>query len=230
MKLAFPENYAPMIWTENGQMKGVVIDVLNTVLRNKLSIETQYDGYPWARAQVNVKKGLADAFITIPTPERLEYTVCSKEPVFFGNIVIYTYVNHPKRDEILAIKSAQDLLNFVLVDYRGNGWLKSKLPDAKVVWTDTLEQTYKLLANKRADIIIRDTVNFDFFARDHKYTDRIEKTSVIVDTINIHLCINKKSEYASILPDFDNVIKDLRKEGTIEAIIDSYTKPSVPMN
>ncbi len=230
LKLAFPENYAPMIWTENGQMKGVVIDVLNTVLKNRLNIETQYNGYPWSRAQVNVKKGIADAFVTSPIPERLEYTVCSKEPVFSGDIVIYTYVNHPRRDEILAIQSPQDLLEFVLVDYRGNGWLKSRLPDARVVWTDTLEQTYKLLANKRADIIVRDTVNFDFFARDHLYTKRIEKTSVVVDTINIHLCINKNSEYTDILPAFDNAIKDLRAAGTINAIIDSYTKPSVPMN
>lgn len=230
LKLAFPESYAPMVWTEDGQMKGVVIDVLNTVLRNKLNIETQYDGYPWSRAQVNVKKGIADAFVTIPIPERLKYTTCSKEPVFSGDIVIYTYVDHPQRDQILAIKSAQDLMKFVLVDYRGNGWLKSKLPDAKVVWTDTLEQTYKLLANKRADIIVRDTVNFDYFARDHHYTNRIEKTSVVVDTINIHLCINKKSKYTNILPDFDSAIKGLHNQGTINAIIDSYIKPSVPLN
>ncbi|WP_120497216.1 ABC transporter substrate-binding protein [Kiloniella sp. EL199] len=230
LKLAFPENYAPMIWTENGQMKGVIIDVLNKILRNKLNIETRYDGYPWSRAQVKVKKGLSDAFVTIPIPERLEYTTCSTEPVFSGDIIIYTYVNHPQRDAILNIKSAQDLMKFVLVDYRGNGWIKSKLPDARVVWTDTLEQTYKLLANKRADIIVRDTVNFDFFARDHQYTKHIEKTSVVVDTINIHLCINKNSKYISILPNFDKAIQDLRNEGTIDAIIDSYTKPSVPTN
>lgn len=230
LKLAFPEHYAPLVWTENGKMKGAAIDLLDIILKNKLNIEAQYDGYPWSRAQINVQKGIADAFVTIPIPERLEYTTCSNEPVFSIDIVIYTYLNHPRRDEILAIKSPRDLLDFTLVDYRGNGWLKSRLPEAKVVWTDTLQQTYKLLANKRADIIVRDTINFDYFSRDYSYTDRIEKTSVVVDTINIHFCINKNSEYTSILPDFDKAIREIRKEGIVEAIIDEYTKPSIALN
>ncbi|KKJ78208.1 hypothetical protein WH95_02395 [Kiloniella litopenaei] len=230
LKLAFPEHYAPLVWTENGKMKGAAIDLLNIIFRNKLDVETQYNGYPWSRAQINVEKGIADAFVTTPTPERLTYTTCSTEPVFDIDIVIYTYLNHPRRDEILAVSTPRDLLKFILVDYRGNGWLKSRLPDARVVWTDTLEQTYKLLANKRADIIVRDTVNFDYHARDHRYTDRIEKTSVVVDTINIHLCINKTSEYTSILPDFDRVVRELRKEGVIESIVKDYTHPSIALN
>ncbi|WP_417455401.1 substrate-binding periplasmic protein [Kiloniella sp.] len=229
-KLAFPEYYAPLVWTENGQMKGAAIDVLDIIFKQKLNLETQYNGYPWSRAQINVQKGISDAFITIPTPERLEYTTCSNEPVFSTDIVVYTYINHPRRDEILAINSARDLLNFTVVDYRGNGWLKNKLPNGKIIWTDTLEQTYKLLANKRADIIVRGTVNFDYFSRDNQYTDRIEKTSVIIDTINLYLCINKNSEYTSILPDFDKAISDLRNEGVIKTILNSYTKSEIALN
>ncbi|MCZ4280277.1 transporter substrate-binding domain-containing protein [Kiloniella laminariae] len=219
---AFPDSYAPLVWNDAGRIQGIGVDVLSIALKEKMGLEVVYKSYPWARAQEEVRKGYADAFVTVPTPVRLEYTVCSKEPLTVLEIGVYTYVDHPRRNELLQIKSYEELADFVLVEYRGNDWTRNKADDLNVIWADTLAQTYRLLAAKRGDIVVRNNFNFDYFMKNSELRNQIEKMPGILASLPLHLCIGKGSEYLSVLPAFDQAISELREEGIIEAIISEY--------
>lgn len=94
-----------------------------------MGIDTEHTGYPWARAQSMVRNGTSDAFITIATPARKEYTFTSKEPVVVGPITIFTSSTNPRLSEIQRIKDIADLNKFKILDYIGNGWGDTHLKD-----------------------------------------------------------------------------------------------------
>ncbi|MCP4023872.1 MAG: transporter substrate-binding domain-containing protein, partial [Desulfobacteraceae bacterium] len=81
IKIVYFENFAPFSWKENNQMHGILIDVLTEAIQERIKIGLLHEGYPWARAQSMVRTGKADAFVTVPTPERRAYTEISSEPV-----------------------------------------------------------------------------------------------------------------------------------------------------
>ncbi|MFD2205815.1 substrate-binding periplasmic protein [Kiloniella antarctica] len=222
LKLVFPESYAPLAWDDAGRMRGIGIDVLDASLKDILNVDVSYKGYPWARGQEEVRKGRSDGFVTVPTPDRLLYVTCSPEPLIVIELAVYTYANHPRRDELLQVKTYDDLKGFVLLDYRGNGWTKNIAGGLNVIWANTLEQTYQLLAARRADVVVRNNFNFDYFMKDQSLKVKFEKMPGVLSRIPLHLCIRKTSQYVSLLPAFSQTISDLREKGVIEEIIRPY--------
>ncbi|WP_020593458.1 substrate-binding periplasmic protein [Kiloniella laminariae] len=228
LTFAFPDSYAPLVWNDAGQIKGIGVDVLNIALKDKLDLEVVYKSYPWARAQEEVRKGEADAFVTVPTAVRSSYTTCSKEPLLVLEVGVYTYKGHPRRDELLQIRSYDDLGDFILVEYRGNDWTRSQEKDLKVIWADSLELTYRMLAGKRGDLVVRNNFNFDYFMRNSELKNEIEKMPGILASLPLHLCIGKESEYIGILPAFDETIKGMKADGSIDKIFAKYGKEILP--
>jgi polar amino acid transport system substrate-binding protein len=66
--------YPPLSWEVNGKVRGILVDVLNEALQNRMGIKVTHHEFPWKRAQLMVRYGNADRFTTAPTPERREYT------------------------------------------------------------------------------------------------------------------------------------------------------------
>lgn len=222
LSVVYFDSYTPLSWADNGNEHGILIDIVKEAVGKRLDRPIQFNGYPWARAQLQVKEGRADAFITVPTKERLSYTQCSKQPALTATVGIYTYAEHPRMDDLLKIKSYDDLKDFTLVEYLGNGWAKNKFAKLDVSWTNTIEQTYKILSAKRADLLVRNVFNFDYFSRKLYIEDKIIKLPAILSSVPFHLCIAKGSAHVGILDDFDRVIDQMKVDGGLDAIFKRY--------
>jgi len=89
--------YPPYCWQDSeGQAKGIYIDIIEEVIHDRMEIPVVYHEYSWDVAQQLVKDGMADAFITVPTPERRLYTDISNEPLLSDVSVIFTQRNNEK--------------------------------------------------------------------------------------------------------------------------------------
>jgi len=124
VKFVYFDNFAPYSWKENNRMRGIFIDVVDEVIRTGMEIPVIHEGYPWRRAQKMVEANAADAFITVPTPRRREYTLISPEPVTTIAMTVFTSAKNNKLQEILKIRFVSDLKAFTAVDYIGNGWAR----------------------------------------------------------------------------------------------------------
>jgi len=217
--LVFSDSYVPMSWKSDEGLQGILVDVIKNTLSD---VPIRFEGYPWARAQVLVKRDDADGFITIPTPARLKYVKCSDEPVINVSIGIYTYENHPRMNELLKVKSYNDLKGFLISDYVGNGWAKKKFSRLNVTWAKTIEQTYKMLINKRADVLIRNQFNFGYFSQNLKGADKISKLPTSLSDVKFHLCIRKNSKHLNLLKTFDVAMQRLRQSGKYIEILKRY--------
>lgn len=222
LKVVFSENYVPLSWRKETKMTGILIDILKESLNTRLDIKTTYTGYPWKRAQSLVERGLADAFVTVPTKSRKEFTVCSVEPAVTVDVSIYTHKDNPRMKELLRVKSYADLKDFVGIDYDGNDWAKNKFKHMKMVWARDLLGSYKMLLEKRGDVLVRNTFNYDYYSKNLNLGDSIVRLPTSLSSVAFHLCIRKSSNLINIIPAFDKVIKEMREDGKYEAIVRQY--------
>jgi polar amino acid transport system substrate-binding protein len=225
MIITYYSDYRPMSWMDqNGEMHGAFIDIFDEALNKRMGISIQHRGYPWVRAQEMVRRGEADAFCTTPTEERAEYTEISKEIILENKISLFTNKSSPHLEELKQIDSLQDLSSFAMSNYSGNGWAKQRLSGMDVTWVTTPEQALKMVASGRSDAYVDSSMVTNDLIRRMGLTNIVE-IPVTFDAGNFYFFIGKKSPYVSILPKFDETIKEMKDSGDLQNILDKYLTP-----
>ncbi|MBA4367072.1 MAG: hypothetical protein C0403_05470 [Desulfobacterium sp.] len=222
MKIVYFDNFQPFSWQENHKMQGILIDVLNEALQKRMGIPLIHEGFPWERAQLLVKKNEADAFATVPTPARLEYTVVCKEPVINSTFTLFVNKNNPRINELKAVKNLSELNKFKLGHYIGSGWAKKNLDKMDIYWCGKLDQTIEMLSRNRIDAFIDVSQVVRYNVKKLKHEDVIIELPTIFDKSPFCLCIGKKSGYSNILNKFDETMKKMEADGTLEKIYQKY--------
>ncbi len=221
MSFVYYDSYRPRSWNDNGIMRGILIDIIDEAVGKRLGIPVVHTGYPWKRAQLKVQEGTADAFVTMPTKERLVYTVVGDEPVIEFALRIVTRKDHPKAGEMELITSVSELKGYRVADYLGNGWAKRNLKGVDVVWLPEIDKLFPFLANKRADIIVASQRTLYEMKR-QGYDSQLKILPHKLSSVSFHLCVGKKSPYKEKMKDFDLIIKEMHEDGTIERIEEFY--------
>ncbi len=204
---------------------GIFYDIIRGALR-RMGVSLKYEVFPWKRAQLLVQQKQADALVTIPTPERLEYLVPSQEPVFVMKYKIFTQHENPNLARIKAIKTLADLEGLLIVDYIGDGWAEKNLRQFGVDWSPNLTSACKKIAAHRGDVFLQDEMMVLHAIRNLKdkgvYSE-LDLDSIIsfdapVAQIGFHLLIHKESKFLKLLSEFDETIRAMRKDGELEII------------
>ncbi len=221
LKMVYFDNFLPSSWMENGQMQGILIDVSNEIF-NRLNISVTHRGYPWARAQLYVKVGEADAFISVPTPERRTYTEISKEPVIFLTVSLFTKAGNPKIEQLKKVKKVSDLSAFKIVGYIGDGWGKNNLKGMRVQWVPKLDQALSMLKIGRADVLVQSTQVVQYTIKKMGLSDQIVEVSDPLVSVPMHFCIGKKSPFRNRLSQIDETIRQMKRDGVMLKITGAY--------
>ncbi len=158
LRIAYPE-FPPFHWTDgHGHLTGFFHDMIREALEKRMDVPTVWTAYPWTRCQENLKQGLDDAILTVPTAEREEYTVTHRNPLYSKALHVYTYAGHERLPEIRRLREVADIGKggFSVVTYSGNGWHKEHVESLGVKTFETayLKNVWIMLANKRGDIVI----------------------------------------------------------------------------
>lgn len=222
MRLVYFENFPPFSWREDDQMQGILIDVVNEAVQARMGIPVSHEGYPWARAQRMVKSGEADAFVTIPTPERKEYTKASNEPVITTKVTLFTNINHERMEEFKNIKVIADLKSFRLVDYIGNGWAHENLSGFNVDWSPHMNNVLHKLAHNRGDLFAQVSQVTRYTIKQLGLEDVIVEIPTVLDSATFNLCIGHNSPFINIIPKFDEIMNDMRNDGKLHEIYATY--------
>lgn len=208
------------------EYEGLFLELLDEMFNNRLKIELQCQTFPWKRAQFNVKNGLADFIVTVPTEPRLKYAIKSKQPIFQLYMHVYSYSDHPLINEIKAIKTVKDIvdLKLVTVTNLGNGWHKENIEvyGIPTYYTKNDEHMLKFLAAKRADIIIDAAIPTNYNIKKLGLSSQIDFTEVRFGPLNFHLLMSKQSKASMLMPAIDETIQSMTQEGYIEQITEKY--------
>lgn len=220
MKIVYFDSYPPRFWLENGEMKGILVDIISEAA-DRIGVPLLHEGYPWARAQAMVEAGQADAFITVPTEKRKAYTEVSTEPVIRFNLYIATQKNNPHLEQLKKVTDIDGLKPFRLVDYYGNGFAETRLKDHNIEWVPQISAVYSFLASGKADaLVISDRGFYDL--KRFGYQDQLIILPQPLNSVSFNLCIGKNSAYKGILPKIDRVLKQMQEEGRQKSISEKY--------
>ena len=222
MNIVYFNNFPSFSWISNGKMQGILIDVLNESLQVRMKIPVTHSGYPWARAQRMVQVGEADAFVTVPTPERKTYTNVSTEPVVIATFTIFVKKGYPKAEALKKIKTPSELKGYRIGHYLGSGWAEKNLAGMKPDLTSSLDLTLKKLAAGRFDVFTDVSQVVRYRIKELGFENQIIELPNIIDSSTFNLCIRKNSQYADIIPRFDETIRKMREEGKLQEIYDKY--------
>jgi polar amino acid transport system substrate-binding protein len=221
MRFVYYDDYRPRSWSDNGRMRGILVDIIDEAIGTRLGIPVAHSGYPWKRAQYMVKNGMADALVTLPTQERYSYTVVGEEPVIVFTLNIVTRRNHPKMKDLEYVTTIEQLKDYSIVDYLGNGWAKSNLKNMNIHWVSNIDSIFRFLSNGRADIAIAS--KFTIFIMHHQgYASQLRVLPNKLSSVSFHVCVGKHSVYIDRINDIDKVLREMRTDGTIDRIEMAY--------
>lgn len=219
-------NYPPANYqTETGEFKGLLHDITIEAFEKRLGIPVQISVFPWKRCQLMVKNGKYDMILTIPTAERLEYSVTTKQPIWLKKRMIYTYAGHPMAQELNSINGLRDVKEkgYTVISYLGNGWAKRDIESAgiPIIYSNEVDGMYQMLATQRADIIIEEpSIAFPTIKR-LNLSSKIIQTEGVGAASAFHFLIGKKSLHVKVLEKLNTVVKEMWEDGTIKKIIKS---------
>jgi len=226
LRIDFPE-FWPFFATRDAHVEGFFHDIVTEAL-DRMGIRATWAPFPWPRCQERVETGTADGMITSPTPERLTYSSTHKDPFYEKKLKVFTFAGHPRLQQIKAIRSLDDIRRggFVVVTYSGNGWNDKNIRSRgiKTYETPKLINVWRMLANHRGDIVIEWPGGAWPDIIETGMEKLIVQTDVTLETMPFHLLIRNGSPYAARLPEFNRVILKMKKDGSLDHIVDKYLK------
>lgn len=217
-----PANYVD----EQGNYTGFLYDITCEAFEKRLNIPLEISVLPWPRCQELVKSGIYDMMLTIPTDERLNYSIATDIPVWRKVRVIYTYKDHPDVQIINGLNGLDDIKGsgYTIVSYRGNQGIRDEVEalDIPVIYASSVEGMYQMLAAGRADLIIEEESIAESNLQKLNLEEKIIKTNGIASESYFHLLISKRSPHAVMIYDLNRVLEEMQQDGTIDGILKRY--------
>lgn len=223
IRFVYFDQFEPLSWKENGQMKGVFIDAVNEVFKT-LEIDVIHEGYPWKRAQLLVQSGQADAMCTVSKKERLVYTVPTSYPIVQMEFKIFTSSKNKRLDALQKVESISDLKGFRLIDIRGSGWAESHLKGMNLEYESTYPMIFKLLDDGLYDASIRNNIQTKYLIKKFGFKGKIIDLpqSIMPEQTAYRILISKKSTYANQLGKINDALRTIINRGILDQIQSRY--------
>ena len=212
---------------DSGRYTGFLHDMVVELFQERLGLRVDIARFPWKRCQLMVKNGEADIMVTIPTPERLEYTVTHERPIWIKRRILYTYDGHPRIKEIQQINGIKAIKDggYRVLSYLGNGWAEKEVRDygIPVVFSSTVAGMYRMLAAKRGDLIIEEKDLAIPQISNQELSGKIRATAGIGSESGFHILVSKKSPHAPLISTLDREVEAMRNKGRLDQILDQYS-------
>jgi ABC-type amino acid transport substrate-binding protein len=220
-------DYAPFSYQENAVARGAWIDIADELGR-RTGVTVQHTVYSWARAQALVREGMADGMITLATPERLSYALPAQTVLATIEFHAFAARKNPNLVKLLAVRGINDLKDYSIVSFNGNGWVKSNLTEHKVDWKPSLAESARLVAEGQYDLTLDDDASMNVTLKENALEDQIVPVGAPLTQFQYLLFIGKHSPLFHDLPKFNAALADMSRDGTLARIRKRDNIPSSP--
>ena len=220
-------DWKPMTFVDkDGTAKGAYVEIAREIFEKRLGAEITFNPLPWKRAQQEVKSGKSDFMVTVPTSAREQYALKGQRPFYTVDMALFAWKGHPKAAQLKKARTAKELarLGITSVTNLGNGWHKQNIQEAGVKTTlaPRDQNIAKMLAEKRADIMIDSRISMKRIIRELGLEQKIEQIHPSFAQIHMNLLLSRKSSWVNRLGEIDDIHAALISDGTTARIIKKY--------
>jgi len=222
--------FPPFGYVENNKQVGIDIEMVNEIARRlNLKIKTQM--VPWNRLLEMTKKGACDAsFSLFKTEEREKFALfATAEPIHYS-----TYRYYVRKGKEFKYEKISDLYGktiginsgFNISDEFDKACAEGKITKQEVENTET---NIKKLLGGRFDALVDNDLVLPFVAKKMGVLDKIVALpKPAKEKRGAFLVLSKASknikDKKALLKQINDTLTAMRKDGTIEKIINKYTK------
>lgn len=221
LRMVYAESLPPLAYTEGGQVRGAWVSVAEELAR-RLQLEVRHEAYPWARAQLMVRNGQADAMITAPSEERLRYALAGREDVLENDTRVWVNREHPRRAALERLHQLAELKPYRVVSYLGNGWLRARLPEEAVLWLRNLDDAVRLAALEPDVVLVEGERLMLPALRRRGLESQFQAVGPVLERTRSRLMIGRRSPHAARLAEFDQALATMRREGTLRLLLATH--------
>ena len=224
--VVFYDSFAPLSFLDDDRkIVGILPDVVNEIMGRRLQVPLSLQGLPWARAQALVQDGSADAFCTLPTPARRVYAFFTENAVIVEKIQLFYTIDNPRKAEIEAIRTVDQLNGFRQGDYVGNGFAEATFKGLPIELTPTLDSVFKKIAAGHLDLFVGTDIVAMSIVKKLGLGDTIRSFPVEIGAPT-PFCIGiRKSlpQAEAMVTRANDAVARATKDGSLAKIIERYT-------
>lgn len=218
-------DYPPFYQMRGNALEGIAVD-LGQQLFDRLGIRPEFSGFPLKRALDMLRNGEADAIIIlIKTPEREEFLHFT-EPVLTVRGLIWAAANRKK--EAVHFDKLEDLKKYRIGVTRGYSYgpeFDALLTTMNVDVANRDYLNYLKLIEGRIDIFPGNEIVAGGLFKEHpELRSKLVHSSKSFIEWELRIAVSKKSPYASMLPEINAVLSDLKREGIVDGLVGKYTR------
>lgn len=223
LKIVGEENYAPISFEQNGEVKGISPDIIREAFK-RIGYDASLQVLPWKRAQEMVKNGDADALFS-------PYKNAEREQIYsFPSVPLMEEQNVfmvRKDSEIKFDGDVTKLSKYTIGTVDGYIAFKEYVDkgQAKVDYSGNMEQAIdKMLNNRGVDLVYNTNyIMYDTLKKMGKL-DQVKELKPAVVVNPSYLAFTKKRDFSELIQKFEKALTDMKADGTYQGIIDRYTK------
>ncbi|UJF23469.1 substrate-binding periplasmic protein [Shewanella sp. OMA3-2] len=231
IKVGF-NDWAPYSWIDaSGHAVGLDIDIL-TLVANNLGCQIHFINMPIKRAHQMLKAGTLDMMMGASyTKEREKYAFFTQS-YRKEEIRLFT-----KADSLpqISVDKWQDIFSQKLkllaptYGWYGKDYLQSKAElqnQGLLVISQDAAQSVRMLAYKRGDILIGDSISLPYIANQSEGL-ALAPLPLIVNTNKIHFMLSKQTKKPALLQEMNNAISTLSNHGALAKVVNKWQNISV---
>ncbi len=221
VKLVTLDNFKPYRWTENGQLVGIDIDILNEISK-RTNIEFEYELVPWKRLIHYTKMGLADgAFSANKTAERETFAHFLTVPIHLARFRLFVLAgsleNYQKLSDLTG-KTIAKVSGFYVSEEFKNARAAGQF---KVVEVKSSQKYIELLLRGRIDGFVAQEISTKYELFQQQLHQKII-SSIPVSPIKAgYIMISKASKLPQkdmLIDKMNNALLEMKKEGVFDQI------------
>lgn len=215
--------YPPYEYADGDEIDGIAVRIVEEAF-SRMEYDIRIELLPWARALSMVKSGEADGvFTAYKTPAREAFADYSAE-VLLPQIVAL-FVRHDA--DIDYTGNLRDLSDYTFgtVTQVSYGPQFDSLVEEGILRVDTVdtgEDNIEKLLSGRVDIIASNRLGALHILQQRGDLELVRELSPALQSIPSYLAFSKANDLTDVRDDFDRVLREMRRDGTIQEIIDGF--------
>lgn len=222
-------NYPPFQYQEDGETKGLAADIVAEVFK-RMHQEIKIRFYPFPRALRNIQDGESDVIFTFyHKKEREEFADYSTETLIDQTVSLFVLQDSPIVFDGSLSKLAPYTFGLVRFSY---GSVFDEAVKNNVItqleYVSEMEINMRKFLKKRFDILPSDRCvalyYYSKIASKEGGTIHIKELTPAIQTFPAYIGFSKKKKLAATRDKVDAVLREMKKDGSYQTIIDTHMK------
>ncbi|GBC61649.1 amino acid ABC transporter substrate-binding pro tein [Desulfonema ishimotonii] len=217
---------APAEYEEQGVIKGIAVDIVKEVFA-RMHQPILLNLYPFANSINRIKKRKVDAiFAVTKKPERELFLNYTSEVLLDQTATLYVRKNSQIKFDGDFRKLSD--YTFGVVNKATYGYKFDNAVTTGIISKIEGVSAYRLnvlkLVKNRLDIIVGPRLGILYEIKKLGQQEAVKELSPSIESVPTYIAFSKTRVMPDIIEQFDLILKEIKKDGTYEKIIQSYIK------